>query len=52
MHYSLFLPGANSAIFRIAKSAIKAAKKNAKNQRRVVGEARKKAKKAEGGSGK
>ena len=52
MHFSPFLPGANGAIFRRSKSAIKAAKKKAKNQRRVVGEARKKAKKAEGGSGK
>jgi len=40
------------AIFRLAKSAIKAAKKKAKNQRRVEGEARKKAKKAEADLGK
>ena len=52
MHSSPFLPGANGAILRLAKSAIKAAKKKAKNQRRVEGEARKKAKKAEGDSGK
>ena len=52
MHSSPFLPGANGAILRLAKSAIKAAKKKEKNQRRVEGEARKKAKKAEGDSGK
>ena len=57
MHSSSpFLPGANGAIVsglaKLAKSAIKAAKKKAKNQRRVLGEARKKAKKSGGGSGK
>lgn len=53
MHSSLFLPGANGVLFKaLTKSAIKAMKKKAKNQRRVQGEARKKAKEAEGGSGK
>jgi len=33
MHFSPFLPGDNGAIFRLAKSAIKAAKEKAKNQR-------------------
>lgn len=57
---SLIFPGANgwvvpvaiAAVKIISKSAIKAAKKKAKNLQRVQGNAKNKAKKSQGGAGK
>lgn len=59
---SMLLPGDNGltiigAVVRegfkaLSKSAIKAAKRKAKNQRRVEGNARKKARNTQGGAGK
>lgn len=50
---ALFFPGANGVPVwgSVAKSAIKAAKKWAKNQARKAGEAKNKAKKRNGGAG-
>ena len=48
---ALFFPGAHGLAFRFGRSAIRAAKKRAKNQARKAGEARNKARKSQGGAG-